>query len=173
MILSRAGKEVLIKSVAQALPTYSMSIYCLPISYSERIERVMNKFWWESSGNGNGGIRWMAWNKMCDPEVHGGMGFKCLQKFNVALLAKQGWRLLTNPMSLAAQLYKARYYSHGEFLDAKISANPSLYWRSILVGQDVLQQGCYKRIGNGHSTKVWNQPWLPNIVDPCAVSYAQ
>lgn len=31
-------------------------------------------------------------------------------------------------------------------------------WRSI---QDVVKQGCWKRIGNGDSTKVWKVPSLP------------
>lgn len=101
-ILSRAGKEIHLKSVAQALPTYSMSIYFLPVSFCERLERMMNKFWWEISGNGGGGIKLMAWNRMCTAKVMGGMGFKSLSKFNIALLAKHGWRLLTNPGSLAA-----------------------------------------------------------------------
>ncbi|XP_031106280.1 uncharacterized protein LOC116010926 [Ipomoea triloba] len=160
-ILSRAGKEVLLKSVAQALPTYYMSIYYLPVTLCERIERVMNKFWWGTSGGSNG-IRWMAWNRMCTQKSQGGLGFKVLSRFNVAILAKQGWRLMTNPTSLAAKLYKARYYPHDDFLDAKIGANPSYCWRSILAGQEVLRMGSYRRIGNGHDTCVWRHAWLPD-----------
>ncbi|XP_019150180.1 PREDICTED: uncharacterized protein LOC109146988 [Ipomoea nil] len=112
-ILSRAGKEVLLKSVAQALPTYTMSIYFLPTTFCERLERNMNKFWWGVKSRNGGGIRWMSWGRMCYPKSCGGMGFKKLSSFNLALLAKQGWRLLTNPNSLVARLYKARRIGNG------------------------------------------------------------
>ncbi|XP_019170974.1 PREDICTED: uncharacterized protein LOC109166477 [Ipomoea nil] len=164
-VLSRAGKEVLLKSVAQALPTYTMSVYILPITFCERIERMMNKFLWDSGGQG-GGIRWLSWSRMCIPKKEGGLGFKSLRNFNIALLAKQGWRLLTNPSSLAARLLKARYFPNGDFLTTTIGANPSFCWRSILAGQEVLRKGCFRRIGNGISTRVWDQPWLPDANDP-------
>lgn len=56
---------------------------------------------------------------------------------------------------------KARYFPNCEFLDAKISANPSFVWRSIMSAHDVIKQGCRKRIGNGENTKVWKVSWLP------------
>ncbi|XP_031106074.1 uncharacterized protein LOC116010698 [Ipomoea triloba] len=127
---------------------------------------MMNKFWWDATGGPGGGIRWMAWGRMCSPKIMGGMGFKSLNKFNIALLAKQGWRLLSKPDSLPAKMLKARYYPTGEFLSASIGSNPSYTWRSILAGQEILQRGCYKRIGNARCTCVWKQPWLPDEVDP-------
>jgi hypothetical protein len=39
----------------------------------------------------------------------GGMGFRDLREFNKALLVKQVWRLLKNPNSLVAIIYKAKY----------------------------------------------------------------
>ena len=47
---------------------------------------------------------------MCKSKMNGGIGFRNLQAFNLAMLAKQGWRLISNPNSLVAQIYKARYY---------------------------------------------------------------
>lgn len=44
--LSNVGKEILLKSVAQSMPTYSMSIYLLPTTFCTELERCMNKFWW-------------------------------------------------------------------------------------------------------------------------------
>jgi hypothetical protein len=44
--LSRAGKEIMIKSVLQAIPSYIMSVYLLPGSIIKDIERMMNSFWW-------------------------------------------------------------------------------------------------------------------------------
>ncbi|XP_031116576.1 uncharacterized protein LOC116020230 [Ipomoea triloba] len=169
-ILSRAGKEVLLKSVAQALPTYTMSIYFLPLSMCERLERLMNKFWLTSGGGSGGGIRWMAWDRMCAPRSAGGLGFKNLHKFNVALLVKQGWRLLTTPNSLAGRLYKARYYPKSDFLEVSMGTNPSFCWRSIMAGQDILRKGCFRRIGNGHSTAIWKQSWLPDKANPFITS---
>lgn len=42
-LLSRVGKEVLLKSVAQAMPTFSMSVFLLLDSLCLTIERSMNR----------------------------------------------------------------------------------------------------------------------------------
>ncbi|XP_031116700.1 uncharacterized protein LOC116020363 [Ipomoea triloba] len=85
-LLSRAGKEVLLKSVAQAMPTFSMSVFLLPESVCLSIERVMNRYWWGSGGDR--GIHWKAWDRLCVPKKYGGLGFKELRAFNLAMLGK-------------------------------------------------------------------------------------
>jgi hypothetical protein len=61
--LSRAGKEITIKSILQAIPSYVTSVYLLPDSTIRDIERMMNCFWWGGGAN-NKGIRWLAWDRL-------------------------------------------------------------------------------------------------------------
>ncbi|KAL4280035.1 hypothetical protein GQ457_03G016680 [Hibiscus cannabinus] len=79
LLLSFSGHEVLIKSIAQALPQYVMSCYLLPCSLVEEMSRSIRRFWW----SGKGSIRgwpFLAWADLCQPKVAGGMGFKCWSK---------------------------------------------------------------------------------------------
>ena len=56
---------------------------------------------------------------------------------------------------------KARYYAHTDFLDATLGASPSFMWRSIMASQELVKQGCRRKIGDGKNTRVWQIPWLP------------
>ncbi|XP_019167296.1 PREDICTED: uncharacterized protein LOC109163029 [Ipomoea nil] len=163
-LLSQAGKEVLLKSVAQAMPTFSMSVFLLPVSVCTAIERLMNRYWWGSGTDQR--IHWKAWDKLCIPKKYGGLGFKDLRAFNVALLGKQTWRLLTNTESLVSKVYKARYYPKQSFTDAILGNNPSHCWRSIMAAKGLICSGVRRRVGNGKSTSVWGHPWLQDEEDP-------
>lgn len=68
----------------------------------------------------------------------GGLGFKDLKSFNIAILAKQCWRLINDSNPLVTRIMKARYYPNTDFLNAQIGENPSYMWRSIIAGQEVL-----------------------------------
>jgi hypothetical protein len=102
--LSRAGKEIMIKSVLQAIPSYVMGVYLLPDSTIKEIERMMNSFWWGGGGDSKG-IRWLAWDRLASPKSHGGLGFRDLHSFNLAMIAKQGWNIITKPHTLVARIY--------------------------------------------------------------------
>ena len=130
-LLSQAGKKVLIKAVAQVIPTYIMSVFKFPDSLCDDMTRMIRRFWWGQK-NGQNKMAWLSWEKMCAPKEKGGLGFRDLKAYNLALLAKQGWRLQNNPHSLVYKVLKARYFPNIDFLHAKLGTKPSYAWRSIL-----------------------------------------
>ncbi|XP_042950131.1 uncharacterized protein LOC122282245 [Carya illinoinensis] len=44
--LSQAGKEILIKSIIQVIPTYCMGVFKIPKSLLLEIGRMTQQFWW-------------------------------------------------------------------------------------------------------------------------------
>ncbi|XP_042980101.1 uncharacterized mitochondrial protein AtMg00310-like [Carya illinoinensis] len=89
------------------------------------------------------------------------MGFRSFKSFNLALLAKQGWNILTKPESLPAQILKQKYYGQGSFLAAKMEHRPSLVWRSLKAGIGILKEGLLWKVGNEAKIKIWEDRWLP------------
>ena len=102
--LSPAGKEVLLKAVALALPTYTMSCFLLPKTLCKKIVALMADFWWENNKDSRG-MHWKTWSHMSKPKEKEGLGFKDLEDFNVAFLGKQLWRLITHPNSLLSRVF--------------------------------------------------------------------
>ena len=138
--ISNAGHEILIKTVAQAIRTYSMSLFKIPKSICDSINSLLARYWWGQTG-AERKIHWLSWNKLCTSKTRGGMGFKDIHAFNLAMLAKQAWRLIHNNGSLFYRVYKERYFPSTSFLDAELGNNPSFVWRSLLAARDIIYAG--------------------------------
>ena len=107
--LSNGGREVLIKAVAQAIPTYTMSCFKLPDELCQDLNTMFCNFWWVHHDKSKK-AHWIRWKKLCTSKEVGGMGFRDLKFFNMALLAKQGWRLLQQPQSLIFRIFKGQIF---------------------------------------------------------------
>lgn len=94
-------------------------------------------------------MHWIGWEKLVSPKVGGGLGFRDLHSFNMAMLAKQAWRLLHNPTSLGARLLKAKYYPNSSVMKAEAKQGCSYTWRSICLGIQTLNEGIIWRVGGG------------------------
>ena len=108
-LLSKAGKEILIKSIAQAIPTYAMSCFDLTKTLCKEISMMICRYWWSAQDDKNK-CHWISWQKMTCSKEEGGMGFRDLHIFNLEMLARQGWRLLQDLDSQCCTVLKAMYY---------------------------------------------------------------
>ena len=105
--LTKGGKEVLIKSILLALPTYMMSTLLLPLEICENLASAIAQFWW-SSTLPKRGIHWVKWENLCKPREEGGIGFRLIHEFNLALLGKKLWRLVQNQDSLVSRVLRGK-----------------------------------------------------------------
>ncbi|GAU17808.1 hypothetical protein TSUD_171970 [Trifolium subterraneum] len=157
--LSFAGRGTLIKVVAQAISTYLMSNFLIPKGLCNQMEIMICRFWWGSNVDKRK-IHWVSWKKTCKQKKGGGMGFRDLKAFNEALLAKQGWRILTKPNSLMSRTLKAKYFPHHSFFQAKKWTRPSYSWKSIHQARWILKKGCFWIVGNGQHINIWEDRWI-------------
>ncbi|XP_062014291.1 uncharacterized mitochondrial protein AtMg00310-like [Rosa rugosa] len=93
--------------------------------------------------------------------MEGGMGFRDLNHFNLALLAKKCWRLIQEPNSLWAQVIKARYFPNCSFLEAVKGYRASWSWSSLLEARDQVIGGCNWQVINGCTINICKDKWLP------------
>lgn len=121
----------------------------------------MCRFWWRNAKT-NKGIHWCIWSTMCTSKVRRGMGFKKLSKFNMALLAKQGWKLNTSPETLLARVMKVKYYPRGNFMSARLG-----FTLHIPVGVFGVPESCWSKVQAGKFKK--DQQWIYGMMHGCRV----
>ena len=98
------------------------------------------------------------------------MGFKEIEKFNDALLAKQVWRMINNLDSLCHRVFKARFFLDFSILEARDSNVGSYAWKSILSARDVVRRGMVWRVGTGERVRIKEDRWLPEKANSLVIS---
>jgi hypothetical protein len=161
--LSCAAKEILIKVIIQASPLYSMSCFKLTKKVYKMLISSIAKFWWSGSLDKRS-LHWLSWEKMVLPKIKGGLGFRDLEQFNIALLGKHGWRFLTHPDSLCAKVMRGKYFHNVDFMEATVPRGASATWRAIVAGREALSTGLIKRVGDGTQIRTWEDRWIPGTL---------
>jgi hypothetical protein len=72
--MSSRAKEVMIKSVAQDIPTYIMGVFKLPVILCDELTQLIRQFWWGEEA-GHRKVHWLAWDKLLMPNGLGGIDF--------------------------------------------------------------------------------------------------
>lgn len=103
---------------------------------------------------------WLSWEKISQSKENGGLGFREMYFFNLAMVAKQYWRLLNNEDSTAATILKERYFPRGCLDNAKLGYQPSYLWRSILNARELVREGTAWRVGDGTSINCFEDRWV-------------
>ncbi|CAL1388192.1 unnamed protein product [Linum trigynum] len=158
LLLSPGGKEILLKAVFQAIPSYIMSMFLLPRTTTKKMDSMLKMFFWGGNMTKKT-IHWRAGHVLYAPKEEGGLGFRPFHTFNMALLAKQAWRLLTNPGALWVKVVKSIYFPKEDFLKAKKGSKASWVWASIWEAKCWMKQGVIRVIGNGLTTRMFHDPW--------------
>jgi hypothetical protein len=101
-----------------------MSCFKLPRGLCEHINSIIRSFWWGLK-QGKKKPHWVSWEAMTRPNSDGGLRFKDMELFNLALLARQAWRLLTLSNTLSACILTVVYYSNKDILHVELGLEPS------------------------------------------------
>ncbi|CAL9248911.1 unnamed protein product [Arabidopsis halleri] len=150
--LSQGGKEVLLKSVAMAMPVYAMSCFKLPKLTCESLSSAMSAFWWSTMEH-HKKIHWVSWGKLCLPKDKGGLGFKDIELFNQALLGDRPsftWRSIIHGREL---LLKGLRQGIGDGASVNV-------WTTRWIQDDILRPPFMKNILVNLDLK------LKDLIDP-------
>ncbi|KAL0295720.1 UNVERIFIED_CONTAM: hypothetical protein Sangu_3187900 [Sesamum angustifolium] len=157
--LTYAGRTQLIKSVLSSIHQYWCSVFILPKGVIKTIEAKFRNFLWRG-GTESGGYK-VAWEQVCKPTLHGGLGIRNIQTMNNALMGKHLWQILTKKHDSIWVSWISRYKLRHGTLWAANDKEGSWTWKKLLKLRHQLIKGIQFRVGDGTEFKLWLDPWHP------------
>jgi hypothetical protein len=137
-------------------------VFKIPFGMCDSLQKHIRSFWW-GSDKGKRKLQWIPWEVLTRLKGYGGLGFKDLRLFNQALLTHQAMRLISYLNSLCCQVVKAKYFHNSNLLDMTPAGEASATWRAIEYGVELLKHGAINKIGDGESTRIWRDNWIPRM----------
>ena len=137
-LLYRDGRLELLRSTSMSMPIHAMMALDLPIKTITAANKICRGFLWKGRREVNGGHCIIAWNQVCSPKEHGGLGVPNLRYLNSALRARWPWLQRTD------------------------STRP---WSEFNIQVSDESMGIYKAatrctLGDGEMARFWTDWWL-------------
>ncbi|CAL1355748.1 unnamed protein product [Linum trigynum] len=161
--LSIAARITLVKAVTSSIPIYPMQVELLPKTVCKTLDQINRGFLWGES-EGKKKLHLVGWAQLTQPKDKGGLGIRPAREVNLAMLAKCGWRLMTEKQTLWAQLMRSKYGKDRANLDLiKPKKGSSFTWNSISKTESLLRSGCAWNIHKGTLTRFWSDVWIEQV----------
>ncbi|GJW69599.1 hypothetical protein Tco_0126516 [Tanacetum coccineum] len=111
------------------------------------------------------------------PKVEGGLGIRSLEDWNIALVSKHIWNLITFKDSLWVKWVHAYKLKGRSFWDINDKGASSWSWKKILKIKGLIRDHIIHRIGDGMNTSLWFDNWHPicplsNFISSSKIYYA-
>nr|KYP37358.1 Putative ribonuclease H protein At1g65750 family [Cajanus cajan] len=111
-------------------------------------------------------IHWLSWDRVCISKEEGGLRLCDLRKFNMALLGKWNWRMLTEPDSQWVRVLNSKYAKEdGSWVVEGQTC--SKWWVDVQSIVDAVHghsrwwnQHVRHVLGNGKQTRFWHDRWI-------------
>lgn len=166
-LLSIGGRVTLIKSSIYSLSLYYMSIFPIPKSVIEKINKIQRQFLW-SGEKGKKSLSLVAWNIVELPKSLGGLNLGNIYHRNLALLYKWIWKFFSDPSPLWRQIVWEKYkYPQTFTIHDQKTQKQGGPWRNICnavlknpTSKTLAFQGWRMLIGDGADTLFWHHVWI-------------
>lgn len=136
-------------------------MFIIPCSIIKKIEGIFSAFLWKGTSMAHVGAK-VAWHFICYPLREGGLGIKNLKTWNKAATLKHIWRLLVDKDSLWTVWVTIVLLRNKSFWLINIPSTAFWSWRKILQSREWCRSLFINCIGNGSSTSLWYDYWLPD-----------
>ena len=155
-LLSQAARTSLVKSMANAIPTYIMSLFLLPKALCSAINSRLRKFWWDFPQDKKHCLSLLSWDNICRPKSLGGLGIRSMAFLNNTVLARMGLKMVSNQPFLWVDSLRGKYLKNGvSFLHAPPNPLSSWLWKRLLSNRRVVEKGACISIPIGCMVDVW------------------
>ncbi|KAE8666647.1 hypothetical protein F3Y22_tig00112495pilonHSYRG00083 [Hibiscus syriacus] len=112
----------------------------LPVLISKKLDIIDSNFLWGGDIE-NAHNHLVSWDKVCRSKKMEGLGIRKARLMNIALMAKNNWKLLTKQENLWCKVSEGKYLKHKEFLETESKGNSSSTWRGLLRTRNLIKQG--------------------------------
>jgi hypothetical protein len=138
-LLSHVGRLQLIRSVTFAVANYWMQCLPLPKQVIHKINAICRSFLW-SGGAIITRKSHVAWDRVCAPKAHGGLGLISLIEWNRANLAKLLWNINSKADSLWIKWIHSYYIKNDSILTMPLRPSCSWILKAIIHQREALTQ---------------------------------
>lgn len=166
--LTYAGRLQLIKSTLFSIQVYWSNMFLLPCHTIRKIESILAAFLWKGTSLNRSGAK-VAWASLCYPLKEGGLGIKSIRTWNNAAVLKHVWRLHTESSSVWVEWVHSILLRGRCFWYINPPSTSSWSWRKILLSRTKCKGMFTSCIGNGKSTSLWLDYWLPDARRFCDI----